>query len=576
MKTIYTIPVSIILGIFLLFAHTANAASLFFVPATGTLGVGTKITVDLKIDSAGLGVNAGQATIRFPKETLQVDSIDKTDSIFTFWLTEPTFSNQDGVITFAGGTPYGISGASMQVLRVTFISKGSGTAPISLTDTAITASDGSGTNILSKTGQASFTVSPTSTGPTAAPVVATTSAQIIRAEIPASGLPSQPNITVPLYPDQTHWYNAEDVFTARWTLPRDITGISTALNKEPNFTPAAASEGLFESKSFAALSDGIWFLHVRFQNSEGWGQTAHYRISVDTKSPVPFKITTVSGDMGNAPTQTLQFHTSDTLSGVSIYQINVNNKGWITIPSQKFNGEYVLTFNDPGKHHIIVRATDYAGNSIENSIDHELIPIASPAFTFVNQQIFSDEPTGLNVKGTTIASSTVALTLKQGDTVIDTAVVTPDALNNWEYTFSDALRNGNYVIEAQSKDPRGAVSLVVSSPSIGVTNKPIFQLGFISLHYQGVAIILLLVLIAGFGSGYWFYRMQREKTILRLDVVESDAAKVFKIVETNLQKLEDAQKSNSTINAEFLIEKLKKNIEHLGKYLKEEIRRAKK
>ena len=358
MKTLHTIPLSIILGAFALFAHTAEAASFFFVPATGTYGVGAKITVDLKIDSEGVGMNAAQATVRFPKETLQVSSIDKTNSTFNFWLTEPTFSNQDGVISFAGGTPYGISGASMQVVRITFISKGSGAAPITVVDAAVTASDGSGTNILSKTTDATLTISPTGGATTALPAVVPAPQQIVREAVPASGLPARPTLTVPLYPDPAHWYNIENIFTVRWDLPRDVTGISTSLNKQPNSTPAENSEGLFDSKTFDALPEGTWYLHVRFRNSVGWGPAAHYRLAVDTKSPLPFEVSSPESEKSDTPYQSLEFRTSDALSGLLNYQIKVNNEDWVIVPAQDFSGKYQLTFKEPGKHHIIVKALD--------------------------------------------------------------------------------------------------------------------------------------------------------------------------------------------------------------------------
>lgn len=161
----------ILIGLVAIFANTAQAATLFFTPDTGEFGLNKEIVVDLKIDSDGVGVNAGQATISFPKDMLEVKSVDKTDSAFNFWLEEPSFSNTDGVITFVGGTPYGISGASIKVLHITFLTKSAGIANITFVDSAVTASDGSGTNVLSKTNDAAFTVSPASTPATITPAV---------------------------------------------------------------------------------------------------------------------------------------------------------------------------------------------------------------------------------------------------------------------------------------------------------------------------------------------------------------------------------------------------------------------
>ena len=281
------IPFAIILGVSAFCKHRTSKHPLS-VPATGEYGVGKEISIDFKIDSDGVGLNAAQATIRFPKDTLTVKSIDKTGSTFNFWLEEPAFSNEDGVITFVGGTPYGVSGASLQVVHIVFTSKGSGSAPITITDAAVTASDGNGTNILSKTNGAVFTISPTATAPA---IIVPAPKQITREVAPASGLPEKPTLTIPLYPDPATWYNLSNIFAVNFALPRNISEISTAINKQPNFTPTEESEGLFDSKTFAALSDGIWYLHVRFQNGIGWGATTHYRIAVDTHPPLPFAVT---------------------------------------------------------------------------------------------------------------------------------------------------------------------------------------------------------------------------------------------------------------------------------------------
>jgi len=569
MKTLYTIPISITLGALLLFAHTANAASFFFAPTTGTFGVGSKFTVDLKIDSEGVGMNAGQATIRFPKETLEVSSVDKGSSTFNFWLTDPTFSNQDGVISFAGGTPYGISGASMQVLRITFTSKGSGDAPLTIVDAAITASDGSGTNILSKTGEGAFTISPTAAKVTPAPIPAPQ--QIVRKAVPASSLPEQPILIVPLYPDPTRWYNIENIFTAQWDLPREITGINTGLNKQPNSTPAESSEGLFDSKTFDALPEGARYLHVRFRNSAGWGPTAHYRLAVDTKPPLPFEITSPESEKSEAPSQLLQFRTSDALSGLSMYQIKVNDADWIIVPAQDFSGEYRITFNEPGKHHIIVKALDQAGNSIENSIDHEVTPIASPAFTFTSKDVFSDQPIGLSVKGTAFPDTEVLLLLKTNGSLIASSTALVNTQGNWEYTFTDPLRNGVYTVSIQNKDTRGALSLFVDSSEITVTEKPIFQFGPIVFTKQGAIILLILLIIVGISGGWWFYERRREKIALRLAVAESDTAKVFQIIETNLEKLNKARETSTTADDEFITQKMQEDVKKMSGYVKKAI-----
>ncbi len=554
----------IFFGAMALFANTAEAASLFFTPGTGEFGLNKEIIVDLKIDSEETGINAGQATIRFPKDMLEVKSIDKTDSILNFWLEEPTFSNEDGVISFIGGiTTYGMSGASLQVLRITFTTKSSGTALVTIVDSAVTASDGSGTNVLFKTNDAAFTISPATVAATITPATVAPPVQIKREPVAPIGLPTKPVLVIPLYSNPAEWSNHSNIFTAGWTLPLDISGVATAINKQPNYSPAV-SEGLFDSKSFSTLSDGVWYLHVRFQNDIGWGATSHYRLAVDTKAPVPFDVTSSESEKSDNPTPTFSFKTSDALSGLREYRVRVDNENWATIPSKDFKGSYQLPNQNPGKHRFLIQAVDNAGNSIENSVDYEVLPIASPAFTFVTDTLFSEESKGLTVKGTALPSTEILLSLKKGGAVITSSVIPVDAQGNWEFTFGDPLRNGSYTASIQSKDARGSLSLVVDSSEIQVAGK-----------YTNIIIVSFIVLMGALIGGWWFHKTRRERTAFRLDVAESDTAKVFKMIENDVEKLKKADTTPTLADDQFIAQKLGENVKKMGAYIKEEIQRAK-
>lgn len=551
------IKLGFIFGLVALFANTAEAATLFFTPGTGEYGIGKEIAVDLKIDSSDTGINAGQATIRYPKDILEVKSVDKTDSAFGFWLEEPAFSNADGAITFVGGTPYGISGASIQVLHIIFVAKTAGTGTLSFADSAVTASDGSGTNVLSKTQEAAFTVSLA----TIAPVI-TPPKQIKREPVAPSGFPVKPALNVPLYGSTTLWYNQSSVFTASWDLPRDISDVATALNKQPNFAPEK-SEGLFDSKMFQALSDGVWYLHVRFKNDIGWGPTNHYRIAVDTKTPLPFEVTSTESESSDDPNPTFQFNASDALSGIREYRARAGTENWIIISAKDFKGSFALPIGNLGKYHVTIQAVDNAGNSIESGIDHETTAIASPTFTFVTEKLFSEEAQGLSLKGTALPSTEILLALKSGSTVISSSTLPVNAQGNWEYTFGDPLRNGSYTASIQNRDARGALSIAVDSPTIQVSGK-----------YTNSILATILALVGALFAGMWYYRKRNKQISLRVGVAQSDASKVFKMIETDIEKLNNARSTPTTADDEFLAKKLAENVKKMGGYIKDEIDRA--
>lgn len=569
---------TLIIGTTALFAHFASAATISWIPAVGNANIGDKITAALKIDSEGAGINAAQATIRFPKEMLEVLSVDKTDSAFSFWLEEPTFSNTDGIVSFVGGTPYGISGASIKVIGVTFVVKNAGIASLSFADTAITASDGSGTNVLSKTTDAAFTISATKEAATplpAAPLVVTPPEQIIRPVVTAENTPRKPVLSVALYPDPTAWHNVSNIFSAKWDLPRDITDVSTAINKQPNFSPGT-SEGLFDSKSFSAQSDGIWYLHLRFKNTIGWGETAHYRIAVDTKAPLPFIIDSSESASSDNPSPVLSFKASDALSGLREYQIKIDNGAWVTIPLTEFKGSRQIDPLAPGMHQITIRAFDLAGNSIESGISAEILPIPSPSIVFVTERLFSDETKGLTIQGTALPDTEILLTLASTDgVVVEERTIKADTRGNWEYTYSNPLRNDIYRATIINRDARGARSLPIESPEIRVAERPIIQFGSFSLGKNGAITLLILILAGGFASGYVFYRARRERTTLRVSLAESDAAKVFKVIESDIDKLDNARTTHTPADDEFAVNDLREDVARMSGYLKKEIGKAK-
>ncbi|MBI3634214.1 MAG: hypothetical protein HY228_01185 [Candidatus Yonathbacteria bacterium] len=423
---------------------------------------------------------------------------------------------------------------------------------------------------MSKINSASFNILPTKT---ITPIIKPPQ-QIVREAIPAETSPQSPTLRVPLYPNSTEWYNLSNIFTANWDLPRDTISVSTAINKQPNFAPSV-SEGLFDNKTFAALSDGIWYLHLRLHNELGWSATTHYRIAVDTKAPLPFEITSLENIATDNPTPTFQFKTNDTLSGIKEYQAKIDTNDWMVIPAKDFKGMYTLPLQSPGKHQLTIKAVDQANNSIENSLFLETIPLEAPHFTFVTDKIFSGESKGLTAKGTALKGATILLSLNQKETLIASSEINPDPLGNWEYTFSDPLRDGAYTVTIQSKDAREARSFPVVSSSIQVSEKPILQFWFISLGKNGAMLLLVLILVVGFTGGYLFYKEREKKIALRVDLTESEATKIFKLIEDDVASLDKTRSTPTPIDDDFASEKLRKNIKKMGEYLKRTITRTK-
>lgn len=369
----------------------ASAATLDLVGNRETYPVGTNFNLDIKINSEGEGVNGAQGTIQFDNSILEALSVDRSNSIFDFWLAEPTISNANGRISFVAASTTGYTGQSLQVLRVVFKPKGAARTTLVFSDAAITAADGSGNNVLTKTNGLSINIVAG-----AGTVEVGRPEQIVRPPAPAAELPKMPDVVVPLYPDQAKWNNVSAKFLASWELPADITSVATLVDNNPNFDPTI-SQGLFETQSFSPLPDGIHYLHVRFRNKIGWGPTRHYKISIDTAPPARFEINIDEGDRTHVSSPTIRFKSADGLSGLSHYSIQVDSLEPATTAAEFFR----LRDQLPGKHTIKVAAFDNAGNATEQSKNIEILFIEKPLFAIA----------GVNVGAVTFFSIVIGLLL---------------------------------------------------------------------------------------------------------------------------------------------------------------------
>lgn len=579
MRNSYKIGLFFSVAVFFLFLFGSDvfAAKFYILPQSGTYKINSSFSVDIKIDSEGDGVNAAQASVNFNKNVLEIESVDKDGSVFSFWAEEPAYSNSDGKLTFIGGTINGVSGSTLQVLKIKFKSKSIGDGAVSFDDGAITIDDGTGTNILTEMTGSSFKISLTAVVPEAPSVTAQlplagepipSPVLIERPPAPAEAIPGAPTVNIPIYPDPNKWYDVITPFLATWTLQEDITDVATAVNTNPNFNPAK-SEKLFDTKIFDVLSEGISYLHVRFKNRLGWGQTVHYRLAVDTNPPAPFTIESPDGFKTDNPAPVITFETSDGLSGVDHYSVKIG-------AAEAFDskaGRIKIPLQSPGVHKIIIRAVDVAGNFTSNSVDMEILPIESPAITFATEEVFFGIEGGLIVKGTALPDIGVLLSLdKSIGGLAAQGAARSDANGNWDFVFDEPLAVGKYDLSAQAKDERGALSLSVKyDKQIKVQNPPIIKLGAMEIGAGGSAIILLIILIAGFGGGYWYFTQRQARLSRKIALTGRDAAQLQKVISDDIEKLLKRYDEINPTEQKFIINRIAENIKKIEKYILKEI-----
>ena len=435
-------------------------------------------------------------------------------------------------------------------------------------DAAVTASDGSGTNVLSAMKGAPII----SVLKSELPTIESRPQQITRPATAAEGLPIKPVLDVSLYPVAKEWYNLSSPFSVRWELPADITDVATALNKEPFYTPSK-SEGLFDNKNFKALDDGIWYLHVRFGNNLGWGPTVHYRLAIDTVPPLAFDVQVAEGLSTDNPTPTLTYQTGDQFSGLDHYFIRIV-VGDLIKTDQSF---YVLPLQAPGKHFIRVGAEDRAGNITDKFVELEILPIASPIIDSVTLEAIVDED-NIKINGTAIPGETVKLFLKKSKgPVASVREIKTDERGNWQAEFEQPIKKGKYFIEAQTVDSRSAVSLQVKSSAIRVKERPLLTVAGFDITQFWLLTFIILLLLIGFVGGWLTVRLAKTQRSRKVVVAQRDIVTVFSIVKKDLDKILESYHDKKidereASEIEFLLKRININIEKMQQYLLENIK----
>jgi len=275
-----TLILCILVFVFVLFntdAQSAQAASLYFYPSSGSYSIGRTLTASVYVSSSDQAINAASGIISFPHDKLQIVSLSKTGSIMSLWVQEPSFSNTSGTVNFEGIVLNpGFIGSSGKIIDIIFKAKALGVAPLSFFSASVLANDGKGTNILTSSGSANFTISRPITPPTTTkkePVV-------------SGATPEAPVISSETHPDSDKWYSTS---TAKfsWILTDDITDVRLRISEDPKALPTIIYSPAVSSKTVVNLGEGVWYFSAQFKNKYGWGDVARFRLQIKSTPSEP-------------------------------------------------------------------------------------------------------------------------------------------------------------------------------------------------------------------------------------------------------------------------------------------------
>ena len=419
----------------------AQSASLYLSPSSGTYTVGSTFSVRVMVNSGGAAINAAEGALTFNSNELEVMNISKSGSIFNLWVVEPSFSNSAGTISFAGGTIGSFTGTAGNIIAITLKAKSISASKVNFSTGSVLADDYKGTNVLASLSSGVYTIKPAEITPPAEEYV------------PPKGTPAVPTVSSPTHPDSNKWYsNNSPKFI--WEVPSGITGVRLLVGRLPTVVPAVFYSEPITEKQLEDLADGVWYFHAQLRNKSGWGGVSHFKFQIDTQPPKPFKIEVKEGkpstrpEVGTGlwettnPQPTLVFETTDEMSGIDYYEIIIDGKA--SIKTEK--SEYKIPFQDLGKHTIIVKAVDKAGNETLAMTEIEILPIEAPVITDYPRELLPGSI--LSIKGTALPEATVKIYIQKDKEEAKIGETKSDKEGKWVYIEVEPVEKGVYQIWA--------------------------------------------------------------------------------------------------------------------------------
>lgn len=328
---------------------TLSIAATLSVTAPASMNVGDTITARVYVDSKGIAINNAEAVLNFPTDILSIVSVSRSSSVFSLWVEEPSFSNAAGTMSFNGGQPNpGFTGSSGLLTTVTLRAKKSGSANLSLSNAAVRANDGLGTNVLTGSSGASIQIAAATPAQPAEAVPADTTAG------------PRPVIRSATHPNQDAWY-ADKNPRFEWELPSGVTAVQTGIGASPGAVPTVTYSPAVTAKNLDPLSDGTSYFKLRFRTSAGWGPIATYRLNIDTTAPhIPEH--EVSYD-ASSKVINIRAEGTDALSGVAQYEILIDARSVATVSAgDMMKSGAAVSYSESGPHVATIVAVDGAGN----------------------------------------------------------------------------------------------------------------------------------------------------------------------------------------------------------------------
>ena len=567
------VAASFMLMLFSIYSVThASGASLYLSPSANSSKIGQSFTATVFLSSAEQAMNAAQGTISFPADKLSVTSISKSGSVVSLWTQEPSFSNSAGTINFEGIVLNpGFTGLAGKMISINFTTKAVGDAIVGFSSGSILANDGMGTSILASFGNARFNIESGASVPTS-PVSTT--------PVSSAKTPPAPMIYSSTHSDPNKWYNNKNPKFS-WSVTKDITGVSFLINDQPSSNPGSVSDGLILEKQFEDIGDVVGYFHLRLRNARGWGVISHFKFNIDTEAPVDFIMDFSSKEEILEDGLKIKFSVSDNLSGISYFEVKIDNDEAIVFPDKELK-IYDLPVLNPGKHTIAVKAFDNAGNFIADFKEIKIEALDPPKIKEYSPELIAGS--FLVVKGNTSPNSVVTIWIQKDKEVSLSYKINSDSFGDFMFISDGKMEIGRYKLWAEAVNDLGLkteksedIFVLVQESDINQLKYTIQNLMIIISIFITCILLLALIIILGIRKIKLSRKKIRKEVYEAEDILKKAFDTLYENVAEQLSSLEKiSSKRKLTKEEKEIKRKFKKNLKIAEKFIRKEIEDIKK
>lgn len=562
------VAASFMLMLFSVYSVThASGASLYLSPSANSSKIGQSFTATVFVSSAEQAMNAAQGTISFPADKLSVVSLSKSGSVVSLWIQEPSFSNSSGTVSFEGIVLNpGFTGSAGKMISINFKAKAAGDAVVSFSSGSILANDGKGTGILSGFGNARFNIESGVSAP--APPISTTPAS-------SAKTPPAPMVYSSTHLNPNEWYNVSNLKFS-WTITQDITGVSFLINDNPLSNPGSISDGLISEKQFKNIGEGVGYFHLRLRNASGWGAISHFKFNIDTEVPTDFTMDFSSKEEMLEHGLKIKFSVNDNLSRINRFEVKINNEEALSFLDNE-SRIYDLPILNPGKHTIVVKAFDNAGNFVADFKEIEIEALNPPEIKDYSSNLTIES--FLVVKGSTYLGASLEIWVQKNTEIPVSHKMKADEFGNFVFIDEHKSETGVYKLWVEAVNELGFKTEKSKEIFITVQESNLSRLKSVVKDLMVVISILVSsVLLLFFFTLFMFKKIKLSKRKLRKEVDEAedsltktfhslsvDASKKFK----KIDKIKS--KRNLTKEEKEIRRKFRKNLKNAEKLIRKEI-----